>query len=199
MRADAERNRRAILSAAHRLICENGVDQVSMNDIAAEAGVGKGTLFRRFTDREGLIAALFEQLTQDWAPGALERLDDASVPPVQRILGFVAELYDWMTVPGRPLLRAMGEGVRTERIRHYTVWQGHLAKVVAQARPDLREEDAAFVAHTVLNLPRGQFVDLLVDTEGRSLDDIRENILRVAHLMLTGVPLQEDMQMAGRD
>ncbi|MGI5170294.1 TetR/AcrR family transcriptional regulator [Spirillospora sp. CA-253888] len=199
MRADAERNRRAILSAAHRLICENGVDQVSMNDIAAEAGVGKGTLFRRFSDREGLIAALFEQLTQDWAPGALERLDDGSAPPVQRVLRFVAELYDGMTVPGRPLLRAMGEGVGSERVKHYTVWQVHLAKVVAQARPDLPEEDAGFVAHALLNLPRGQFVDLLVDIEGRSLEEIRENILRVAHLTLTGEPLPEDMRTPRSD
>ncbi|MFC6932072.1 TetR/AcrR family transcriptional regulator [Actinomadura yumaensis] len=80
MRADAERNQRAILLAAHRLICENDIDQVSMNDIAAEAGVGKGTLFRRFGDREGLFGALFEQLTADWEPGALARLADPSRP-----------------------------------------------------------------------------------------------------------------------
>ncbi|ROO86673.1 TetR family transcriptional regulator [Actinocorallia herbida] len=194
MRADAERNRRAILSAAYRLIVENGADQVSMNDIAAEAGVGKGTLFRRFTDREGLIAAVFEQLTQDWAPGALARLDDRSVPPVPRILRFVAELYDRMTVPGRPLLRAMSGGPGAERIRHYVIWQRHMAEVVAEARPDLRAEDAEFVAHSILNLPRGQFVDLLVETQGRSPEEIREGIIRVAHLTLTGAPLPDDAE-----
>lgn len=193
MRADAERNRRAILSAAHRLISENGVDQVSMNDIAAEAGVGKGTLFRRFTDREGLIAALFEQLTRDWAPGALERLDEPGVPPVERILRFVAEMYDRMTVPGRPLLRGMGGCGGPDRVRHYVEWRERLVGVVAEARPDLREEDVAFAAESILSLTRGQFVDVLVETQGKSLDEIREGIIRVAHLTLTGEPLPDDL------
>ncbi|APU17427.1 MULTISPECIES: TetR/AcrR family transcriptional regulator [Actinoalloteichus] len=60
-RADAARNRQAILDAAATLL-ETSADPLSitMNDIAAEAGVGKGTLFRRFGDRGGLLTAVFE-------------------------------------------------------------------------------------------------------------------------------------------
>ena len=47
-RGDAARNRALLLDAARRLIGERGADAVSMDDIAAAAGVGKGTLFRRF-------------------------------------------------------------------------------------------------------------------------------------------------------
>jgi AcrR family transcriptional regulator len=62
-RADAQRNRRKVLSAAERLFACRGVENVSMDAIAAEAGVGKGTLFRRFGDRAGLALALLHEQT----------------------------------------------------------------------------------------------------------------------------------------
>jgi Bacterial regulatory proteins, tetR family len=52
-RADAARNRLRILDAAARLFAELGVDAVSLDAVAAEAGVGKGTVFRRFGDKSG--------------------------------------------------------------------------------------------------------------------------------------------------
>jgi AcrR family transcriptional regulator len=60
-RADAARNRERVLAAAERLFAERGVAQVTMDDVAAAAGVGKGTLYRRFTDRGGLAVALLDQ------------------------------------------------------------------------------------------------------------------------------------------
>lgn len=59
-RADAARNRAAVLDAAARLFAERGVEAVSMDQVAAAAGVGKGTLFRRFGDKAGLAAALLD-------------------------------------------------------------------------------------------------------------------------------------------
>jgi AcrR family transcriptional regulator len=60
LRADAERNRRRILEAAGRLFAERGLD-VPLDDIAACAGVGIGTVYRRFADKDALIDALFEE------------------------------------------------------------------------------------------------------------------------------------------
>lgn len=60
-RGDAARNRALLLDAARKLIGEHGADAVSMDDIAAAAGVGKGTLFRRFGSRAGLMIVLLDE------------------------------------------------------------------------------------------------------------------------------------------
>ena len=64
LRADAERNRQRILQAAEQLFAAQGLD-VAMDDIAAAAGVGIGTVYRRFPDRDDLIDALFEDKLKD--------------------------------------------------------------------------------------------------------------------------------------
>jgi AcrR family transcriptional regulator len=71
LRADAERNRQRIIAAAASVFAERGLD-VSLDEIAHAAGVGVGTVYRRFPDKDALIDALFEtkiaaleQLTQD--------------------------------------------------------------------------------------------------------------------------------------
>jgi AcrR family transcriptional regulator len=60
-RSDAARNRRKVLDAASRLFECHGAANVSMEAVAAEAGVGKGTLFRRFGDRASLARSVLEQ------------------------------------------------------------------------------------------------------------------------------------------
>jgi AcrR family transcriptional regulator len=59
LRRDAERNRERILTAARRLFSETGL-AVSHNDVARAAGVGVGTVYRRFPRKEDLLLALFE-------------------------------------------------------------------------------------------------------------------------------------------
>src|SRR5690242_8025408 len=60
LRADAERNRQRILAAAAEVFAERGLN-VTLDDIAHAAGVGVGTVYRRFPDKEHLIDALFVQ------------------------------------------------------------------------------------------------------------------------------------------
>ena len=60
-RGDAARNRVLLLDAARRLVDERGAEAVTTDDIAAAAGVGKGTLFRRFGSRAGLMVVLLDE------------------------------------------------------------------------------------------------------------------------------------------
>ncbi|WP_229904303.1 TetR/AcrR family transcriptional regulator [Lentzea cavernae] len=61
LRADAVRNRALLLEAAARLAAERGAAAITMETVAAEAGVGKGTVSRRFGDRNGLLQALLDR------------------------------------------------------------------------------------------------------------------------------------------
>ncbi|BEP14084.1 TetR/AcrR family transcriptional regulator [Acidothermaceae bacterium B102] len=65
LRADAARNRALILKAAGEVFAERGL-QATLDDIARHAGLGTGTVYRRFRDREAIVEALF-----------VERIDDA--------------------------------------------------------------------------------------------------------------------------
>ncbi len=60
LRADAARNRRRVLESAAELFADRGID-VTLDEIARHAGLGVGTVYRRFPDREALVEALFEQ------------------------------------------------------------------------------------------------------------------------------------------
>lgn len=92
-RGDAARNRALLLDAARRLIAERGADSVSMDDIAAAAGVGKGTVFRRFGSRAGLMMVLLdedEKASQEaflFGPPPL----GPAAPPLDRLLAFGRE------------------------------------------------------------------------------------------------------------
>lgn len=74
LRSDAERNRTRILAAAAEIFAADGLD-ASLEAIAASAGVGIGTLYRRFGDRDGLIDALFEERISAAAAIAQRALD----------------------------------------------------------------------------------------------------------------------------
>jgi AcrR family transcriptional regulator len=92
-RGDAARNRALLLDAARRLIAERGADAVTMDEIAAAAGVGKGTVFRRFGSRAGLMMVLLgedeSRLQQAFIFGPPPLGPDA--PPLERLLAFGRE------------------------------------------------------------------------------------------------------------
>ena len=71
LRSDAARNRDRILEAARAAFAEHGLE-IGVDEIAQRAGVGVGTLYRRFPSKASLVHAIFEQRVDDLAP-AIER------------------------------------------------------------------------------------------------------------------------------
>src|SRR5689334_15521975 len=90
MRADAQRNHDAVLAAARAVFAQAGTD-APMDDVARAAGVGKGTLYRRFPTREHLFAAILRDRVDELDASARRALDS---PDVWRALSQWPELYD---------------------------------------------------------------------------------------------------------
>jgi AcrR family transcriptional regulator len=86
LRRDAERNRQRILDAARVVFAERGL-RGSHDDIAREAGVGVGTVYRRFPDKELLIDALFEARIEEIADVARAAVD--APDPWEALVGFL--------------------------------------------------------------------------------------------------------------
>jgi AcrR family transcriptional regulator len=135
-RADAARNRQRVLAAAARLFAERGVAAVTMDDVVAAAGVGKGTLFRRFGDKVGLAAALLDQRERDLQQAILSGPPPLGpgAPPVERLAAFVTAYVGY--VAAQPDLVLMSEtakpGARLRTGAH-GFWRQHLRWLLQSA------------------------------------------------------------------
>jgi AcrR family transcriptional regulator len=145
-RADAARNRALVLDAAARLFAEHGVEAVSMDAIAASAGVGKGTLFRRFGDKAGLATALLDERER-----ALQERILSGPPPLgpgaaarERLLAFVSAYLDYVFAH-LDLVR-MSEAAARYQIGAYRFWHRHATILLT----DAGHPDSAAAAHALL-------------------------------------------------
>jgi AcrR family transcriptional regulator len=137
-RADAARNRGLILAAAERLVEELGAGHVSMDAIATEAGVGKGTLFRRFGDRAGLMHALLDARERE-LQDAMIRGEPPLGPgadPVDRLIAFGHAKLEQLEAHGE-LVLAAESGARWVRFNApvYAFYRAHVATLVREAGP----------------------------------------------------------------
>jgi AcrR family transcriptional regulator len=151
VRSDAARNRMLILAAAERLFAKNGVTCTSMDAIAAEAGVGKGTLFRRFGDRGSLVFALLDSTTREFQDGFISGPPPLGpgAPPVERLTAFGEALLAHTTEHGNLLLGAASAGAPISRFDAgpYASYRTHIAMLVREAAPEL---DAEYTADALL-------------------------------------------------
>jgi AcrR family transcriptional regulator len=94
LRKDAERNRKRILRAAAEVFSERGLD-ATLDDVARRAGVGVGTVYRRFPDKETLVAELFQDRIDDLVAVAEEAcaVDD----PWTGLVSYLEHVADTMS------------------------------------------------------------------------------------------------------
>ncbi|MEU5041774.1 TetR/AcrR family transcriptional regulator [Streptomyces griseorubiginosus] len=149
LRADAARNRARLLEAAARLIAEHGVAGVTMEAVATAAGVGKGTVFRRFGDRTGLLTALLDHsartLQADFLAGPPPLGPGA--PPVDRLRALgVAVLYRFAEQLDL-LLAAQSEPTRRHSHPTGRALHMHTTMLLRQVLPDA---DCELLAQTLL-------------------------------------------------
>ncbi|MGW5876408.1 TetR/AcrR family transcriptional regulator [Nocardiopsis terrae] len=137
-RADAARNRIRLLEAAARLFAEGGVEALTVDAAARAAGVGKGTVFRRFGDKSGLVAALLDQRERELQEAIIfgEPPLGPGAPARERALAFFDAYLDYLAdhLDLVRLSETAAPGARF-RIGAYAFWHRHLAILCAH-RPD---------------------------------------------------------------
>lgn len=148
-RSDAERNRDRVLQAARRLVAARGLAAVTMDDIAAEAGVGKGTLYRGFGTRGGLASALLDD-----AERALQERILHGPPPLgpgaptgERLVAFAGAYAELLEENVELLLETErgGQGARFHT-GAYGLWHAHAAGLLRE----LGHPDSELLGHAVL-------------------------------------------------
>lgn len=155
-RADAARNRRAILAAAEDLLRRHEPGQVTIDQVAAAAGVSKATVFHRFASRTGLMRALMEERAQ-----ALHEAVTSGPPPLgpggppgERLAAFLDAVIDLasrnvglLTAHEHALATRKDTAAARETNPVYLFWHNHASTLIAQAGPGL---DADLLAHILL-------------------------------------------------
>ncbi|WP_413721163.1 TetR/AcrR family transcriptional regulator [Sodalis sp. RH24] len=150
LRADAQRNRERILAAAEEVFLEKGAS-ASLEDVAKRAGVGIGTLYRRFPTREDLLAAAYS--ARFLALAETSRARNAELAPLGGLRAYLEELVQYTTVyrglaallgtvlqVGTPgCLATSGEGVRLL----------DLAQRGGAIRPDVTFDDLVCIATAI--------------------------------------------------
>jgi AcrR family transcriptional regulator len=135
-RVDAARNRERILCTAARLFAERGADCVSMDDVAEAAGVGKGTVFRRFGSR----AALAQAVLSEHEAAFQEHIIRGEPPlgpgaaPHERLIAFGEGVLDLLD---RHALLVASAGVGGARFLSapYGVYRLHVTLLLREADP----------------------------------------------------------------
>jgi AcrR family transcriptional regulator len=170
LRADAARNRDKVLAAAEKLFAEHGPSCVSMDAVAAEAGVGKGTLFRGFGDRAGLVFALLTEqerkLQEDIIRGPAPLGPGA--PPVERLIAFGERLFEHYAKHGELIATAEAGVAIRYRSAPFAFYRTHLQMLVREAVPDA---DWEFLSDALMASLRADHVHYL--REIRELPDER--------------------------
>ena len=89
-RLDAARNRSLLLRTALEMVSERGAEALTMDDLARRAGVGKGTIFRRFGSRAGVMRALLDHAERDFQEGYMAGPAPLGpgAPPLERLRAF---------------------------------------------------------------------------------------------------------------
>jgi AcrR family transcriptional regulator len=92
-RADAERNRQRILEIAKKTFTRSGAN-ISLDDLARQAGIGPGTLYRHFPTRDALLEAVYRTEVEKLA--AAERELSQAMPPVEALRAWMLLFVDYI-------------------------------------------------------------------------------------------------------
>jgi AcrR family transcriptional regulator len=140
-RADAERNRDRVLEAAKEAFTRSGPD-ASLDEIAKQAGVGPGTLYRHFPSREALIEAVYRTEVEKLA--AAERNFAETMSPIEALRSWMLLFVDYITtkkIIAAALNTLIGDPKRVFEASYNQVWEAMRALVKRAVKSgDIRKD-----------------------------------------------------------
>ena len=169
LRRDAERNRQRILDAARVVFAERGLSG-SHDDIAREAGVGVGTVYRRFPDKEQLIDALFEARIEEIADVARAAADNPD--PWEALVGFLMRTQELQSEDRGLKEIVLGSARGAERA---AAARAVIAPLVVQL---LRRAKDAGVVRSDIELTDLPLIQLAIGTVAESSRDVAPDVWR---------------------
>jgi AcrR family transcriptional regulator len=187
-RRDAAENRKRVLEAAQQLFQENGVEAVSMHQIAQAAGVGQGTLYRRYAHKGQLCSDLLAE-SADRFKDELEHYlgqaagDTSAVDRLTRVLARLLELMDTKL----SLLAAIGDACwgdrRIEKFRTpaYQSLHSTITTLLAEGvdTGEMRPLDPVFTADMILAALSPDAYQFQRDERGLTPEQILERVCRI--------------------
>ncbi len=193
-RSDAVRSREKVMDAARRLFGERGVDAVSMYEIGREAGVGQGTLYRRFEHKGALCSALLGEKIEDFQEESQHRVGSrgAALGRLKWFLGRLARFNEENGALLGAVRDAAGGGRRIEMHRNpfYEGLRGLVIELLREAKEagDMRTDlDSECLADTLLAAIN---IDLYV-YQRQELGMERERIVGSLRSVLEGLRVTE--------
>lgn len=196
LRADARRNRDLIVAAAQELFLEQGVD-VPLEEVARRAGVGVGTLYRRFPDRDALLRAVGEESLRrlvDLAETSWREEPDAWHALCRFLRGSVALRLGVLPAKLEPHLHQrlrVGPDLHEMRQRVIAAVLRMIERAQADGalRADIGPGDVALLMTLNVYTPPGMHNEQAM---GRVVEIMLDGLRADAESPLPGTPLDED-------
>ncbi len=142
-RRDAAESRQRILDAARALFAERGVEPVSMYEVGRAAGVGQGTLYRRYEHKGALCGALLHESAGRFSEEVRVRLEGDDGPALEKLMYLLQRLAGF-NEENAPLLGAIRDAAGGERRREryhnpFYQWLRETAKMLLEIAVERRE------------------------------------------------------------
>ncbi|MFD1379272.1 TetR/AcrR family transcriptional regulator [Fodinicurvata halophila] len=150
-----------LLTAAIEILSRQPAEDLSMDQLARAAGVGKATLYRYFEGREALLRACLEKVVADLGQ-RIEQIEESSLPPLtrfQEIVDCMTRVFSQHFLPLRMLMRSQNEleeswrqSVHQARMTLVSVLQRNFER--GHQSGDYRAVDSELLAHLVMGMIR---------------------------------------------
>lgn len=157
IRADAARNRRLLLDTALQLFDEFGIEAVTMSAIAKEANVGKGTLYRHFTDKAELCHALLDEDMREFQMMTLEYIRDCH-DAFDSLHWFLEQSATYVVAHNELLVEVSNQG-GVDMLSHpaHIWWRQTIAGLLARLNLDVDISYIADVLYVMLDVQTIRF------------------------------------------